>query len=78
MKNQYKEKIWYYPYIKNDVGNRKHMEILVWLKENINKDSWNMDWMKEKHDSFLRYKPENLYVYFKSSELAMAFKLRWL
>lgn len=76
MKNQYEEKIWYYPYIENDVGNRKHMEILVWLKENI-KDLWDMDWIKEKHDSIL-HKPENLYVCFKSSESAMAFKLRWL
>ncbi len=38
MKDQYQTKIWYYPYIKNDKGNLKHMEMITWLREQFNGD----------------------------------------
>ena len=80
MKDQYQAKIWYYPYVENDIGNQHHMEMITWLREQFNGDDkklWDIDWIKSEHD-ILRCKPENLYLYFKSSEMAMAFKLRWM
>ena len=77
--NGYEEKIWYYPYIKNDKGNRRHIEILAWLREQFSdsKEFWDIYWIQSSH-VYRKYAPENLYLFFKSSEMAMAFKLRWV
>lgn len=75
----FKEKIWYYPYIKHDQVNERHMEILDWLKEQFNRDNkelWKIDWIKDSH-IYGKYNIQNLYVFFKTREMAMAFKLRW-
>ena len=83
MKDEYyKEKIWYYPYIKHDLANESHMKILCWLREEFNHDDetlWKIDLIigSYSHPSH-KYALMNLFVFFKTAEMAMAFKLRWL
>ena len=74
--DNYKEIIWYFPFIDNDRGNKKHLEILYRLYENFDIQYWKIDWAIDESLKPI-YNPKKLYIFFKFPEDAMAFKLRW-